>query len=85
MGRTVLIAALVDILITFSTKAFLLFSGASGNVLLVVLAGFLFVFVGPAIYGVFFNEPLSWVGYFNDGDIFRAVITLGFFKIKRIW
>jgi hypothetical protein len=33
-------AANVDILITFSTKAFLIFSGASGNVLLWVLAGF---------------------------------------------
>ena len=78
-----MIAAIFDILITASTKAFLGYSITTANIIVIVLAAFLFVFIGPAVYGVFFDEPLSWVEYYNNDNLFKAIITIGIFKLKR--
>ena len=84
-GRTVLIAAIVDFLITFSTKTFIVMSIASKNTPLVIFSVLLFAGVGPVIYVVLFGEPLSWVEFYNDGYLFRAITTIGFYKIRKWW
>ena len=80
-----LIAAIVDFLITFSTKTFIVMSIASKNTPLVIFSVLLFAGVGPVIYVVLFGEPLSWVEFYNDGYLFRAITTIGFYKIRKWW
>jgi hypothetical protein len=79
-----MISAIVDLLITAGTKLFLGFAFASGNAKLIIFATFVFMWVGPIVYGVLFGyELLSWVECYNNGDYFGMIITIGIFKFKR--